>query len=123
MKKDTTGADYLAKLELYDELVSTIRKVERKGDTVPYTSLKGHMFSYLGKSGEVALRLPEPEREAFLKKYKTKLCELYGVVQKEYVMVPESLLRKTQELKPYFEVSLAYVGTLKPKGAKKKKKG
>jgi hypothetical protein len=118
-----TTADYPAMLELYEKLVATIPKLERKGDTVPFTSLNGHMFSYLGKTGELALRLPEAGREAFLKKYKTTLCELYGVVQKEYVMVPESLLRKTKELKPYFDASYAYVGKLKPKPSAKKTKG
>jgi hypothetical protein len=121
MSKTTPDAHYTATLELYDKLVLTIPKLQRKGDTVPYTSLNGHMFSYLGKTGELALRLPETERAAFIKKYETKLCELYGVVQKEYVMVPESLLIKTKELKPYFEASYAYVGTLKPKSSKKTK--
>jgi len=81
----------------------------------------GTCFSYLGKTGELALRLPEAEREAFIKKYKTRLCDFYGVVQKEYVVVPESLLKKTTELKPYFDASYAYVGTLKPKPVKKAK--
>jgi len=88
---------------------------------VPFTSLNGHMFSYLGKTGELALRLPEAEREAFLKKYKTKLCELYGVVQKEYVMVPDSLLKRTKELQPYFCASFTYVSALKAKPTKKSK--
>jgi hypothetical protein len=123
MSTDTSGTKYSAMLEFYDQLVATIPQVERKGDTVPYTSRNGHMFSYLGKSGELALRLPEAEREEFLRKYKTKLCELYGVVQKEYVMVPESLLKKTKELRGYFEASFAYVGALKPKSGKKKAKG
>jgi len=122
MTNTTPKSDYSAMLELYDKVVATIPKLERKGDTVPYTSLNGHMFSYLGKTGELALRLPEAEREAFIKKYKTKLCELYGVVQKEYVMVPEALLKKTKELRPYFEASYAYAGTLKPKSAAKKGK-
>jgi len=39
------------------------------------------MFSYLHPSGSVALRLPEEEREKFLKKYDTNLFEAYGVVQ------------------------------------------
>jgi hypothetical protein len=55
------------KLELYEKLVATNPKVERKGATVPYTSLNGHMFSYLSKDGKVALRLPPADREAFLK--------------------------------------------------------
>jgi hypothetical protein len=45
---------------------------------MPYTSLNGHMFSFLTKTGKLALRLPEPERDAFLKKYKTTLCEQQG---------------------------------------------
>ncbi|HWY45931.1 MAG TPA: hypothetical protein VNX70_01020 [Bryobacteraceae bacterium] len=40
------------KLELYEKLVATNPKVERKGATVPYTSLNGHMFSYLSKEGK-----------------------------------------------------------------------
>jgi hypothetical protein len=121
MSKTTVGKDYAANLALYDKLVATNPKVERKGATVPYTSLNGHMFSYLGKTGELALRLPPTEREAFLKKYKTKLCELYGVVQKEYVMVPASLLKNTKELQPYFDAGFAYVSDMKPKPTKKAK--
>src|SRR5215831_2629292 len=74
---------YALKLDYYAKLVATNPSIERKGDTVPYTSVNGHMFSYLGKTGELALRLPEAEREAFLKKYKATLCKQYGVVQKE----------------------------------------
>ena len=109
------------KLELYGKLVATNPAVERKGAAVPYTSLNGHMFSYLTKSGALALRLPEKEREEFLRKYRAKLCEAYGVVQKEYVEVPDALLKKTQELKKYFDLSIAYVGSLKPKATAKKK--
>src|SRR5260370_23279563 len=60
------------------------------------------MCSYLSKEGKVELRLPAGEREAFLKKYKTKLCEAYGIVQPEYVEVPGSLLSSTRELKKFF---------------------
>src|SRR5215831_10305611 len=118
MGKTKFETKYLYTLRLYDRLVATNPEVQRKGDTVLNTTVSGHMFSYLGKTGELALRLPEQERELFLKKYKTKLCELYGVVQKEYVIVPESLLRRTEELKPYFDASYAYVSKLKPKPGK-----
>ncbi|MFY9821196.1 MAG: hypothetical protein WAM82_07430 [Thermoanaerobaculia bacterium] len=110
------------KLALYETLVATLPGVERKGATVPYTSVNGNMFSYLGKTGTLALRLPEEARGEFLKKYKTKLCEQYGVVQKEYVDVPDALLKKTAELKTYFALSFAYVSSLKPKPTTKKKK-
>jgi hypothetical protein len=116
----TSREEYDERLKLYDRLVATNPSVQRKGATVPYTSLNGHMFSYLAKSGELALRLPTGARETFLKKYETTLCAQYGIVQKEYVMVPDKLLKKTQELKTYFDLSYAYVGSLKPKLTKKK---
>ena len=80
--------------------------VKRKGATVPYTSLNGHMFSYLSNAGKLALRLPPAEREAFLKKYKSRLCEAYGKVQPEYVEVPDALLASTRELKKFFDCKL-----------------
>jgi hypothetical protein len=108
------------KLELYEKLVRTCPGVERKGDTVPYTAVNGNMFSYLHASAGLALRLPQEAREKFLAKYKTKLCEAYGVVQKEYVAVPDALLAKTAELKPYFKTGYDYAQSLKSKPAKKK---
>ena len=122
MAKPRSGTVPSDKLESYEKLVATNPRVERKGATVPYTSLNGHMFSYLSKDGTLMLRLPDGEREAFLKKYKTKLCEAYGKVQPEYVEVPDSLLASTRELKKFFDSSYAYASSLKPKPTTKKKK-
>ena len=110
-----------ARLELYENLVATNPSVERKGAAMPYTSVNGHMFSFLTKTGNLALRLPTDEREAFLKKYKTKLCEQHGSVLKEYVEVPDTLLSRTQELQKFFDLSHAYASSLKPKATKRKK--
>jgi hypothetical protein len=115
------SVDRTAALALYEKLVATSPQVERKGDTMPYTSRNGHMFSVLTKEGSLALRLPTDERDAFLKRYKTSICEQYGHVMPEYVVVPDGLLSKTQELKRYFDMSYAYVGSLKPKSTTKKK--
>ena len=104
-----------AQLELYEKLIATIPKIERKGAVHPYTSLNGHMFTYLDQTGTMGIRLPKHEVEAFLKKYKTTLFESYGVVKKDYVTVPGTLLRNTKELKKYLEISYEYVKTLKPK--------
>jgi len=120
MGKALPGA-YADKLALYEKLVATNPRVDRKGATMPYTSLNGHMFSLLTKEGKLALRLPQEDREAFLKKYKTKLVEQYGTVLKEYVEVPDSLLKKTQELKKFFDLSYAYIASLKPKPTTSKK--
>lgn len=118
MPKATSPAP-VEKVRLYEKLVATNSSVERKGASVPYTSAGGHMFSYLSKEGRLALRLPEAERKAFLVKYKANLCRAYGVVQAEYVEVPDALLAKTAELKKYFDISFAYASSLKPKASSK----
>jgi hypothetical protein len=113
---------YAENLRLYEQLVATVPDLERKGATMPYTSRNGHMFSFLTKEGTLALRLPEDERGSFIKKYKTGLCEQHGVIMKEYVVVPDGLLRKTKDLQKYFRMSHEYVGGLKPKPTTRKKK-
>ncbi len=107
---------------LYDKLIATIPAIERKGDTNPYTSHNGNMFTLLLKKERLAIRLAEKDREAFLKKHKTVLMEAYGATMPEYVEVPDSMLGKTKELKVYLEKSFAYVKTLRPKPTKKAKK-
>jgi hypothetical protein len=119
--KPASGAVPADQLELYEKLVATNPKVERRGATVPYTSVNGNMFSYLSKEGKLELRLPPAELEAFLKKYKAKLCQAYGKVQPEYVEVPDALLVSTRELKKFFDASYAYASSLKPKPTTKKK--
>lgn len=108
------------KLAQYAKAVAGLPGVSVKGDTVPYTSVNGHMFSYLSKSGTLCLRLPTESRDAFLKTFKTKLSIQYGIVQKEYVEVPDALLAKASGLKKYFALSYAYVSGLKPKPTKTK---
>lgn len=101
-----------AKLALYEKLIATDPGIERKGATIPYTSTNGKMFTYLSPTGELRLRLPEDERSAFLKKYRTKLAVSYGVVQKDFVAVPPRLLARTAELKGYLGISRAYAERL-----------
>jgi hypothetical protein len=109
------------KITLYEKLLATIPEIERKGVNNPYSSLNGNMFSLLlSPAGRMALRLPEDVREQFLKKYKTTLFEAYGAVMKEYVAVPDALLKNSKELQKYLAMSYAYAKTLKPKPTKKK---
>lgn len=108
-------------VDLYDKLIATHPEIERKGAANPYTSLNGNMFTLLHDS-RLAIRLPEEQRERFLKKYKTTLFEAYGCVMKEYVAVPDSLLGNTKELGKCLEASYEYAKTLKPKPTSKNKK-
>ena len=109
---------------LYNKLVAAYPAAVLKGDTIPYTSLNGHMYSFLSKQDEVTLKLPADERVKFIETYKSRLAENYGIIQKEYVVVPDSLLKKTKELLSYFEMSYKYTSSLKPKATvRSKKKG
>jgi hypothetical protein len=108
---------------LYEKLVKTVPEVERKGAAFPYTSWNGNMFSLLTKEGRLALRLPAEAREAFLRKYKSGLSVQYGAVMKEYVDVPDALLRDTAALRPFFSASYEYAKTLKAKATKRPPEG
>lgn len=117
--KTTSVSPPQDKVELYEKLIAGIPGIERKGASMPYTSVNGNMFSFIDKHGDCGIRLPEKERDDFLKKYKTKLFETQGTVLKEYVTVPGDLLKKTNELKKWLEISYTYTQSLKPKPTKK----
>jgi len=110
----------IERLAMYDRAVATLPDVARKGATVPYTSVNGHMFSFLTPTGSLALRLPAGEREAFLVRFATSLHKAQGTVMKEYVAVPDGLLADTAALAPYLATSYAYVSSLKPKPTTRK---
>lgn len=112
---------YESIVELYDMLIGANPQIERKGKTMPYTSINGHMFSFLSKEGAMGLRLSQNDREEFIKKFDTKLMEQYGRTMKEYVEVPNRLLQQTEELSEFLQKSFDYVSSLKPKPTKKKK--
>jgi hypothetical protein len=111
-----------AKIDLFASLVETIPSAELKGDTIPYCSINGYMYCYLSKEGVLALRLPADKRTQFLEQYNTTLMAAYGIVQKEYVVVPDFLLSDTEALRPWFNISFLHVTLLKPKPTSKNKK-
>ncbi len=111
------------KLELYDSLIEKNPEIERKGKTTPYTSVNGHMFSFLSKEGIMGLRLSKEDREVFIMDFKCKLMTQHGREMKEYVEVPIDLLRNTERLSEYLNKTLNYITLLKPKPTKKKKIG
>jgi hypothetical protein len=116
-----TDPAYAAAKAHYARLVASLPEAELKGATMPYTALNGNMFSYLHPSGKLALRLPPGERERFLADHGTTLFEAYGIVQKEYVTVPDELLADTGQLSPHFRASFEYAKGLKPKPTRRGK--
>lgn len=109
------------RIALYEALVATQPEVQRRGATVPYTAVNGNMFSYLNSDGILALRLPATARDEFITRFGAALAVAHGIVQREYVAVPHSLLEFTAELAPYFTASHEYARSLRPKATKKPK--
>ena len=105
-------------VERYDALAAAAG-LERKGATMPYTSLNGHMFSFLQPDGRLALRLSSEDRERFMTAHHASLAEQHGRVLKEYVLVPDDLVARTDEILTWLERSRAHVATLKPKPTKR----
>jgi len=107
------------KVALYEKLVATNPKIERKGAANPYTSLNGHMTSYLTPAGSLVMRLGPADRERFLAEAATTLHEAYGIVQKEFVDVPDDWFEATDRITPWFAASLDWVASLRPKPTKR----
>jgi len=118
--KKASGTHSAELIQQYDRLIAAQPGVVRKGATMPYTSVNGHMFSFLTETGALALRLPAGDREAFLERHGASLHEAHGKVMKEYVSVPAALFRDTERLLPYFQSSFAYVASLRPKATTRK---
>ncbi len=107
------------KLEFYDKLIDTNPNFHRKGKTMPYTSVNGHMFSQLNKAGEIGIRLSKEEGERFKKEHQATIFKSYGAVMRDYVLIPEKLLEDFELLTTYLNDSYNYVKSLEPKATKK----
>ena len=111
------------KVLLYRQLLDSVDGVDTKSNFgSAYTAIDGNMYTMISKHGVVGIRLPEPERSAFLEEYSTDLFrgDPDWPPAREFVAVPDELLADTKALKTYLELSLRYVRTLKAKPAKDK---
>ena len=118
-KKVTAPPD---KVRLYQRLLESVEGVDAKSNFgSAYTAINGNMYTMISKHGVVGIRLPEPERSAFMKEYTTELLrgDPAWPPAKEFVAIPDDLLENSDALKPYLEISFNYVRTLKPKAARK----
>ena len=103
------------RLTLYEELVASVEGVDRKGAANPYTSRNGYMTSFIDKAGEVSLRLSRADQAEFIESYDTRIPVQYGKNMPDFVVVPNDLLERQDELRPWFVRSWEFVGTLDPK--------
>ena len=110
------------KLKLYERLIAATPGTEGKSNFgSAYLAVNGNMYSMISKYGVVGIRLPEKDRAAFIRKYKTEMFrgDAAWPPSKELVAVPDRLLEDTKTLQAYFELSFRYAQTLKPKATKK----
>lgn len=112
--------------ERYDELLSLDDRIERKGKNNPYTSMNGHMFSFIAKpEGDkesfLAIRLSKEAQEKFMKDYNTGPVIQYGTTMQGYVEIPSTILADTKKVYTYLKQSYDYISSLPPKPMKNKK--
>jgi hypothetical protein len=107
-------------LELYIAAVDrSTSGVAVKGAKNPYTSLNGHMFSFLDGDGAMALRMSDELRESFEADYETGPVIQYGSVMRGYASIPDDLLHDPDTLAEWFDKAHAWIATLDPKPTKK----
>ena len=107
-------------LELYTAAVDRgTSGVPVKGAKNPYTSLNGHMFSFLDADGGMALRMSDELRESFAADFETGPVIQYGATMRGYTSIPDDLFHDTEALAEWFDKAHAWIGTLDPKPTKK----
>jgi hypothetical protein len=70
-------------------LVAKCDRFERKGKSMPYTSVNRYMFSMLNKSDELGIRFSKELQKEYFEKFKTTLFENHGAVIKGYILITE----------------------------------
>jgi TfoX/Sxy family transcriptional regulator of competence genes len=110
-------------MALFGQIMAALPMAEtRKMFGYPAGFANGQMFASLFGDNFI-LRLPEPERELFIKRHSSRLFEpMPGRPMKEYVVVPPALLKPSQQLDDWLAKALAYAQSLPPKTAKAKRK-
>lgn len=107
--------DKKQKIECYKEILETAG-LELKGKNNLYTSHNGHMFSFVGQEDIVAVRLSKDDQEMFLEKYDTPFpVQQYNSNMRDYVELPDELLKDTKTAAKYFAKSLEFIKTMPPK--------
>lgn len=108
--------------ELYTQYIKEWGKVERKGKKNPYTSLNGHMFSFIDQTNEyLAVRLSKEGKQAYNDKYNLGDVIQHNSVMNGYVEIPKDKFQDKEFVFKMLNESYDFVSSLKPKPSKKKK--
>ena len=112
--------DYDKTLAIFRDLTAR-HDIDLKGKTMPYISMNGNMFGFLGKAGLLCLRLAPDVRKTFMSAQNLGPVKQHGRIMKDYVGVPPEIITDTPALDAIFAQSLAFAQTLKPKPTKARK--
>ena len=116
------GKSSPALLQAFAQTMATLPMAQTK--TVfgsPAAFANGHMFAGI-QNESYFLRLPDAERESFMQTVSAEKWEpMPGRPMREYVVVPAPLIESPGQLNTWLGKSIAYVQSLPPKAAKKKK--
>lgn len=108
--------------EKYTDYIKEWGKVERKGKNNPYTSLNGHMFSFVDKKNEyLAVRLSKEGKASFNEQHNMGDVIQYNSVMNGYVQIPDEMFADKKAVFKMLDQSYDFVASLKPKPSKKKK--
>lgn len=111
-----------AKIELYDRVIATVPGQVRKGAASAYTSLNGHMFSFVDEKGEFAFRYSEARKKDLMAEIGGRESIQYNSVMRGYVVLPDDMMDDLDKLSALFAESHKYISSLEPKPTAKKKK-
>ena len=103
------------RLSLYDQAIAMCEDFTRKGKSMPYTSVNGHMFSQLNKDGQLGIRLSKENREAFGQEYPVEPFLSYKSVMKDYVLIPEPMWEDLGKIAALLKQGHQYALSLPPK--------
>jgi len=117
MKLRKSPAELVAR---FDDVMPGPPATKRKMFGFPAGFVNGNMFMGLFEDSMI-LRLPPELREELIQLHGAKLfAPMAGRVMKEYVALPEPLVRDREQLSSWVGKALVYGGSLKPKTPKTK---
>ena len=109
-------------IKIYAEAVESLPDIKIKGKASAYTSLNGHMFSFVDGENNLSVRLPKEVQEEIINNKGGSYSIQYGATMRGYAMLPIEIINDKEELKNLFQISYEYIQSLNPKPTKKKKK-
>ena len=103
------------RLNLYDALIDTCTRFDRKGKAMPYTSANGYMFSLLNKAGEIGIRFSKETQQKYMAAYNTTIFKSYNATMQGYILITEEMLKDLDNVANLLDESYDYVMSLEPK--------